>query len=188
MASPFAVIQLRAENRQRTLYNLVGFQTRLKWGTQKEIFSRVPALRNASFVRFGAMHRNTFINSPQVLEPSLRIKGTRIFCAGQLTGAEGYTEAIGTGLYAASQMLAHLRGEADFPWPEATCLGALTRHLTDPNPDFQPMNFNFGLLPKLESPSRKDRKSLQIEACLAAWKGFQPFPERSPSPVALATP
>jgi methylenetetrahydrofolate--tRNA-(uracil-5-)-methyltransferase len=186
--TPFAVIQLRAENRQRTLYNLVGFQTRLKWGTQKEIFSRVPALRNASFVRFGAMHRNTFLNSPQVLEPSLRIKGTRIFCAGQLTGAEGYTEAIGTGLFAASQMLAHLRGEAALPWPEATCLGALTRHLTDPNPDFQPMNFNFGLLPKVESPSRKDRKGLQIEACLAAWKDFQPFPDRVRSPVALATP
>ncbi|HKP97649.1 MAG TPA: methylenetetrahydrofolate--tRNA-(uracil(54)-C(5))-methyltransferase (FADH(2)-oxidizing) TrmFO [Fibrobacteria bacterium] len=178
---PFAVIQLRAENRQRTLYNLVGFQTRLKWGTQKEIFSLVPALRNAAFARFGAMHRNTFLNSPQVLEPSLRIKGTRVFCAGQLTGAEGYTEAIGTGMYAASMILAHLRGDDGFAWPEATCLGALTRHLTDANPDFQPMNFNFGLLPKVETASKKDKKGAQIENCLKALEGFRPFPERAPA-------
>ena len=197
--APFAVIQLRAENRQRTLYNLVGFQTRLKWGTQKEIFSLVPALRQAAYARFGAMHRNTFLNSPQVLEPSLRVKpaaetvtsgkapGTRIYCAGQLTGAEGYTEAIGTGLYAASMILAEMRGDSDFTWPEATCLGALTRHLTFPNPDFQPMNFNFGLLPKVEG-GKKDRKALQIEACLTAWKSFEPFPGRAQEPPAPADP
>lgn len=176
--APYAVIQLRAENRQRTLYNLVGFQTRLKWGTQKQIFSLVPALKEAAFARFGAMHRNTFLNSPQVLEPSLRIKNTRIFCAGQLTGAEGYTEAIGTGMYASSMILAHLRGDDGFVWPEASCLGALTRHLTDPNPDFQPMNFNFGLLPKVETASKKDKKGAQIENCLKALDGFEPFPER----------
>jgi len=176
--TPFAVIQLRAENRQRSLYNLVGFQTRLKWGTQKAIFSLVPALKDAAFARFGAMHRNTFLNAPQVLEPSLRIKGTRIFCAGQLTGAEGYTEAIGTGMFAASQMLADLRGEP-LVWPEATCLGALTRHLTDPNPDYQPMNFNFGLLPRAETAHKKDRKAVQIAACEAAWEQFTPFPDRA---------
>jgi methylenetetrahydrofolate--tRNA-(uracil-5-)-methyltransferase len=180
--TPFAVIQLRAENRQRSLYNLVGFQTRLKWGTQKTIFSMVPALKDAAYARFGAMHRNTFLNAPQVLEPSLRIKGTRVFCAGQLTGAEGYTEAIGTGLFAASQILAELAGESR-PWPEASCLGALTRHLTDPNPDYQPMNFNFGLLPKAETAHKKDRKGAQIAACQAAWEGFVPFPERSASPA-----
>lgn len=179
--TPFAVIQLRAENRQRSLYNLVGFQTRLKWGTQKAIFSMVPALKEAVFARYGAMHRNTFLNAPQVLEPSLRIKGTRIYCAGQLTGAEGYTEAIGTGLYAASQLLAELRGET-LEWPAASCLGALTRHLTDPNPDYQPMNFNFGLLPRAETAHKKDRKAAQIAACQAAWEGFLPFP----TPVALS--
>jgi methylenetetrahydrofolate--tRNA-(uracil-5-)-methyltransferase len=196
--TPFAVIQLRAENRQKTLYNLVGFQTRLKWGTQKEIFSMVPALKDAAFARFGAMHRNTFLNSPQVLEPSLRVKGTRIWCSGQITGAEGYTEAIGTGLYAASTLLADLRGEGAFTWPEETCLGALTRHLTHPNPDFQPMNFNFGLLPKPDAQAtaggtgdlderagskakvgRKDRKAMQIEACLGVWERFRPFPDGS---------
>jgi methylenetetrahydrofolate--tRNA-(uracil-5-)-methyltransferase len=210
--TPFAVIQLRAENRQKTLYNLVGFQTRLKWGTQKEIFSMVPALKDAAFARFGAMHRNTFLNSPQVLEPSLRVKGTRIWCSGQLTGAEGYTEAIGTGLYAASMLLADLRGESGFTWPEVTCLGALTRHLTHPNPDFQPMNFNFGLLPKVgpapdagpepldpevgpDGPApggggkakikvgRKDRKAAQIEHCLDAWKTFLPFREDANFPM-----
>ncbi|HLP42162.1 MAG TPA: methylenetetrahydrofolate--tRNA-(uracil(54)-C(5))-methyltransferase (FADH(2)-oxidizing) TrmFO [Fibrobacteria bacterium] len=182
--TPFAVIQLRAENRQRTLYNLVGFQTRLKWGTQKDIFSMVPALRNAVYARFGAMHRNTFLNSPKVLEPSLRLKGTRIFCAGQITGAEGYTEAIGTGLYAASQMLAALRDKT-LVWPETTCLGALTRHLTDPNPDFQPMNFNFGLLPKMDTETKlakKDKKGAQVEQCLATWEAFRPFPGRSLPP------
>ena len=136
----------------------------------------VPALLNASFARFGAMHRNTFLNAPQVLKPSLRIKGTRIYCAGQITGAEGYTEAIGTGLYVASMILAEMRGDIDFMWPEATCLGALTRHLTDPNPDFQPMNFNFGLLPKIETKAKKDKKGLQIQSCLAALEGFRAFP------------
>jgi methylenetetrahydrofolate--tRNA-(uracil-5-)-methyltransferase len=91
-----------------------------------------------------------------------------------LTGAEGYTEAIGTGLYAASQILADLRG-GSLEWPAATCLGALTRHLTDPNPDFQPMNFNFGLLPKVETAHKKDRKAAQIVACQAAWDGFEAF-------------
>jgi methylenetetrahydrofolate--tRNA-(uracil-5-)-methyltransferase len=177
--TPFAVIQLRAENRQRTLYNLVGFQTRLKWGTQKEIFSLVPALKHAAYARFGAMHRNTFLDAPKTLEPSLRIKGTRTWCAGQITGAEGYTEAIGTGMYSASMILAHLRGEDGFTWPEASCLGALTRHLTDPNPDFQPMNFNFGLLPKVETQAKKDKKGAQIKQCLASLAAFRPFPERS---------
>lgn len=171
---PYAVIQLRAENREKTLYNLVGFQTRLKWGTQKEIFSMVPALKQAAYARFGAMHRNTFLNSPQVLDERLRIKGTKIFCAGQITGAEGYTEALSTGLFAASMILADLRGDAQFQWPEASCIGALTRHLVFPNPDFQPMNFNFGLLPKIEGTGKKNRKEAQIAKCLEALESFHP--------------
>ncbi len=173
---PYAVIQLRAENRQKSLYNLVGFQTRLKWGTQKSILTQVPGLRSASFVRFGAMHRNTFLDSPSVLSSTLRIPETRLFCAGQLTGAEGYTEAVGTGLYAASQLIAALRGNASLTWPEATCLGALTRHLTSPNPDFQPMNFNFGLLPKIDGLPKSERKQAYVQACLREWETFQPFP------------
>ncbi len=173
--NPHAVIQLRAENRQKTLYNLVGFQTRLKWGTQKEIFTRIPGLRKASFARFGAMHRNTFIDSPKVLEPTLRIRGARIFCAGQLTGAEGYTEALSTGLYAASCLHATLKGAEDFRWPPETCIGALTAHLTSPNPDFQPMNFNFGLLQVDPTWPKKQRKERQIKACQDAWGGFRPM-------------
>ncbi len=167
--TPFAVIQLRAENKQRTLYNLVGFQTRLKWGTQKELLTKIPGLRTAQFARFGAMHRNTFLDAPKVLEPTLRLKGTRIFCAGQITGAEGYTEAISTGLYAASCLHAALAGNDDFRWPHGTCVAALTEHLTSENPDFQPMNFNFGLLPNDPSWHKKQRKERQIEACQKAW-------------------
>ena len=172
---PFAVIQLRAENAQRSLYNLVGFQTRLKWGTQKDILTRIPGLRTAQFARFGAMHRNTFLDAPRVLERGLRLRGTKVFCAGQITGAEGYTEAISTGLYAAASLHAAMRGDEAFNWPEATCLRALTDHLTHPNPDFQPMNFNFGLLPSDPAWKKKERKDKQIEACKAAWDGFRTF-------------
>ena len=156
---PYAVIQLRAENRQKNLYNLVGFQTRLKWGTQKEIFTQVPALRNANFVRLGAMHRNTFIDSPKVLDHHFRLKDTNIFFAGQVLGAEGYTEAVGTGLYTGMMMAAFIEGQ-DFPeFPEGCCLHALAHHISSPNEDFQPMNFNFGLLPYKEG-LKKDAKKL----------------------------
>lgn len=172
---PYAVIQLRAENAQRSLYNLVGFQTRLKWGTQKEILTKIPGLRTAQFARLGAMHRNTFLDAPKVLDPTLRLRGTKIFCAGQITGAEGYTEALSTGLYAAAMLQAALRGREDFRWPHGTCLAALTEHLTSPNPDFQPMNFNFGLLPSDPTWKKKERKEKQIEACVKAWDGFDPM-------------
>jgi methylenetetrahydrofolate--tRNA-(uracil-5-)-methyltransferase len=172
---PFAVIQLRAENAQKTLYNLVGFQTRLKWGTQKEILTRIPGLRGAEFARFGAMHRNTFLDAPQVLDYTLRIKGTKIFCAGQITGAEGYTEALSTGLYAASMLHAALQGKENFRWPEGTCVRALTEHLTYPNADFQPMNFNFGLLPVRDGWRKSQRKEMQIKTCVEAWDGFSPL-------------
>jgi len=176
-ADPFAVIQLRAENAHKTLYNLVGFQTRLKWGTQKEILTRLPGLRGAEFARFGAMHRNTFIDSPKLLDHTLRLKGTKIFCAGQITGAEGYTEALSTGFYAASMLHATLRdgGTTPFRWPEGTCVRALTEHLTWPNPDFQPMNFNFGLLPVRDNWRKSQRKEMQIKTCVEAWVGFAPM-------------
>jgi len=172
---PRAVIQLRAENAHKTLYNLVGFQTRLKWGTQKEILTRLPGLRTAEFARLGAMHRNTFLDAPRVLAKGLRLKGTRIFCAGQITGAEGYTEAISTGFYAASHLHAAISGNDAFDWPAGTCLRALADHLTHPNPEFQPMNFNFGLLPSDPAWHKKRRKELQIEAGQRAWEGFRPF-------------
>lgn len=183
-----AVIQLRTENAQKTLYNLVGFQTRLKWGTQKEIFSLVPALRNAVFVRLGTMHRNTFIESPHLLDNCLHLQGTLpgentsanqdfvglppMWFAGQITGAEGYTEAVATGWYAAWHMAQRLTRNAHIPLPEETCIRSLVDHLVAPNPDFQPMNFNFGLLPRpsgLRKNQKKEYLAEQAETALRKW-------------------
>lgn len=183
-----AVIQLRTENAQKTLYNLVGFQTRLKWGTQKEIFSLIPALRNANFVRLGTMHRNTFIESPLLLDNTLHLKGTLpgentsanqdftglppIWFAGQITGAEGYTEAVATGWYAAWHMAQRLTRNTEIPLPAGSCMRALVDHLVSPNPDFQPMNFNFGLLPregKLRKGQKKEFLAEQAQHAMQAW-------------------
>lgn len=167
----WAVIQLRAENSQKTLFNMVGFQTRLKWGTQKEIFKIVPGLKNANFVRFGSMHRNTFIETPKLLDSHLQLRQDiagdgipQTWFAGQITGAEGYTEAVATGLYAAWNMANTLRRGRGLAFPPESCLGSLIEHLTSPNEDFQPMNFNFGLLPHPEKMPRKtDRKAFLAE-------------------------
>lgn len=163
-----AVIQLRAENKQKTLFNMVGFQTRLKWGVQKEIFTLVPALRNASFARLGCMHRNTFIESPKLLTDTLRLKenipGTEglppIWFAGQITGAEGYTEAIATGWYAAWNMAQTLLHGGPTPLPQASCIHSLMKHITTENEQFQPMNFNFGLLPHNKEYKKKEKKAI----------------------------
>ncbi|MCL2101302.1 MAG: methylenetetrahydrofolate--tRNA-(uracil(54)-C(5))-methyltransferase (FADH(2)-oxidizing) TrmFO [Fibromonadales bacterium] len=158
----YAVIQLRAENAQKTLYNMVGFQTRLKWSTQKEIFKLVPALKNAEFARLGCMHRNTFIKSPELLDSALKLKSGKYWFAGQITGAEGYTEAIATGWYAAWNMANFLQGKEDF-LPHGTCIRALAEAITAPNKDFQPMNFNFGLLPRPEKLRKSEKKDFFIE-------------------------
>lgn len=170
---PYAVVQLRSENKDNTLYNLVGFQTRLKWGTQKRILNMIPALQNAEFARLGAMHRNTFLNAPKVLNPYLRLKDSKIFCAGQIIGAEGYTEAVGTGLYAALQLMHQIEKGQGLDFPRETCLGSLTDFLTSPNEEYQPMNFNFGLLPPLEGVRKSQRKEKQVERTLAKITEFQ---------------
>ncbi|NLB64335.1 MAG: methylenetetrahydrofolate--tRNA-(uracil(54)-C(5))-methyltransferase (FADH(2)-oxidizing) TrmFO [Fibrobacter sp.] len=163
-----AVIQLRKENTQGTLYNMVGFQTRLRWGTQKEIFSLIPALKNAEYARMGAMHRNTFIDSPNLLDNHLKLKQKHpdlppIWFAGQITGAEGYTEAVATGYYAAWNM-AHSLTRKDVPaFPEESCLKSLVNHLTAPNADFQPMNFNYGLLPRIPEARKSQRKEMMAQ-------------------------
>jgi len=164
----YAIIQLRAENAQKTLYNMVGFQTRLKWNTQKEIFRLVPALKNAEFARLGSMHRNTFIESPKLLDNSLRLTTshqpltTPLYFAGQITGAEGYTEAIATGWYAAWNMANSLQNKTDL-LPHGTCIRALVEAITAPNEDFQPMNFNFGLLPRPEGLRKGEKKDFFIK-------------------------
>ena len=146
---PWANVQLRAENAARTLYNLVGFQTNLKWGEQKRVFSMIPGLEHAEFVRYGVMHRNTFLDSPQVLTEQQFLKDhPNVFFAGQITGFEGYMESAASGLLAARQILARLRGRTLPPPPAETMCGALLRYITTPNKDFQPMGANMGILPR----------------------------------------
>lgn len=175
-----AVIQLRAENAQKTLFNMVGFQTRLKWNTQKELFAMVPALKNARFARLGCMHRNTFIESPKLLDPTLQLKRglpgcekfPPIWFAGQITGAEGYTEAVATGWYAAWNMACSLKHGVPQLLPKESCIRSLIDQLVSPNPDFQPMNFNFGLLPHLTEMKKKNKKEIlgnQAEEAVIEW-------------------
>ena len=142
----YAVVQLRQDNSEGTLYNLVGFQTNLKFGEQKRVFSMIPALKNAEFVRYGVMHRNTYINSPKVLDETYNLKGTDIFFAGQISGVEGYVESIGSGLVAALNAVQKYLGKEKITFSEETIIGALSKYISTENKDFQPMNANFGLL------------------------------------------
>ena len=162
---PWANVQLRAENAAGTLYNLVGFQTNLKFGEQKRVFSMIPGLAHAEFARYGVMHRNTFLNSPKVLTPGLCLK-TRpdLFFAGQITGFEGYMESAASGLLAARAIAARLAGEAVPEYPAETMCGALLRYITSPSKDFQPMGANMGILPPLEARVRDKRQRYLLVA------------------------
>lgn len=148
---PYAVVQLRQDNAAGTLYNLVGFQTHLKWGEQKRVFSLIPGLENAEYVRYGVMHRNTFINSPKVLEPTYQFKNRQdLFFAGQMTGVEGYVESAASGLVAGINAARVLNGEDPLVFPAETAIGSMARYITSTNAkNFQPMNANFGLFPEL---------------------------------------
>ncbi|MGQ9461611.1 MAG: FADH(2)-oxidizing methylenetetrahydrofolate--tRNA-(uracil(54)-C(5))-methyltransferase TrmFO [Candidatus Fervidibacter sp.] len=149
---PFAVVQLRPENTEMTMFNLVGFQTSLKWGEQKRVFRLIPGLENAEFLRYGYIHRNTYINSPIALKPTYQFKGRDyLFFAGQLTGVEGYIESAASGLIAGINAARLVRGEPLLVFPAETAIGALARYITTADPKhFAPMNINFGLLPPLE--------------------------------------
>ena len=157
---PFAVVQLRQDNRAQTLYNLVGFQTRLKWGEQRRVFSLIPALKNAEFVRYGVMHRNTFINSRQVLAPTLQYRQREtLFFAGQLTGVEGYVESAASGIVAGINAGRRLRALDPLVFPLNTALGALLNYISEEAAgSFQPMNVTFGLFPPLPNPPRDRRQ------------------------------
>ena len=165
----YAVVQLRQDNSAKTLYNLVGFQTNLKWGSQKELLQSIPGLENANIIRYGVMHRNTFINSPKILNASLQTKKrSDLFFAGQITGTEGYTESIATGLLAGINMAKFLNGEKLLELPEETMLGALTHYISNPEHEkFQPINSNWGILPPVELP-KKERKNKKLKAELMA--------------------
>lgn len=156
--APYANVQLRQDNEQGTLFNLVGFQTRLKWGEQKRVFSMIPGLENAEFVRYGVMHRNTYLNSPDVLDRNFSVKGNPLMrFAGQITGVEGYMESSASGLVAGISLAKRLLGEEEPVFSGDTVLGALTRHVVSPTSDFQPMNANFGILDKLDQRVRGKR-------------------------------
>lgn len=157
---PYAVVQLRQDNREGTLYNIVGFQTHLKWGEQQRVFSLIPGLEEAEFVRFGVMHRNTFINSPKLLESTMRMKNyPNIFFAGQITGVEGYVESAANGLVAGLNAAKMLKGEELVVFPPTTAHGALCHYITTANPKhFQPMNVTFGLLPPLDKKIKNKRE------------------------------
>ena len=156
---PWAVLQLRKENAAGTLYNLVGVQTNLKFGEQQRVFSMIPALKNAEFVRYGVMHRNTFLKSPGLLTPAYAVKHRpSLFFAGQITGVEGYMESAGSGILAGINAARYVLGEPPLILPETTMLGAMSRYVADETvTDFQPMGAAMGLLPPLEERVR-DKK------------------------------
>ena len=156
---PYAVVQLRAENSQGTLYNLVGFQTNLKFGEQKRVFSLIPGLENAEFMRYGVMHRNTFINSPKLLNAQFNMREhENIFFAGQITGVEGYIESAASGIFAGISMCRKLKDQPTVTLPDTTMLGALAKYISDATVEkFQPMGCNMGILPELSERIR-DKK------------------------------
>ncbi len=160
----YAVVQLRQDDKAATLYNLVGFQTNLKWGCQKELIHSIPGLENANIVKFGVMHRNTFINSPNVLNPSLQTrKNPDVFFAGQITGTEGYTESIASGLLAGINMARHLQGENLIELPQETMLGALTHYISyEEHKNFQPINSNWGIIKEMPM-DRKTKKNKKLK-------------------------
>ena len=159
---PYAIVQLRQDNTSGTLYNLVGFQTNLKFGEQKRVFSMIPGLENAEFIKYGVMHRNTYINSPKLLNKEGNLKiNNNIFFAGQITGVEGYVESIASGLFAGINAVKELKQEEKIIFPKETVIGALTNYVSSPNEKFQPMNANFGILPPLEERIKDKKKRYQ---------------------------
>ena len=148
---PYAIVQLRQDNSAKTLYNMVGFQTNLKYGEQKRVFSMIPGLKNAEFVKYGVMHRNTFINSTKLLDETYCMKNNeKIYFAGQITGVEGYVESIASGLVSAINLANKLNGKERLTFDRENMIGALSKYISTENDKFQPMNANFGILPSLE--------------------------------------
>ena len=171
----YAVLQLRKENAAGTAYNLVGFQTNLKWGEQKRVFSMIPALKNAEFLRYGVMHRNTFINSPACLNADFSLKGNgRVFFAGQITGVEGYVESAASGMLAALNLYEKLNGRQPKIMDDTCVLGALSAHIAGANKTFQPMNANFGILRPAEIKIRdkKQRYAYLAERALKTVRAY----------------
>jgi methylenetetrahydrofolate--tRNA-(uracil-5-)-methyltransferase len=181
---PYAVVQLRAENLRHASYNLVGFQNHLKFPEQKRILRMIPGLENAEFLRFGQIHRNTYINAPALLSPDLSLRSVpRVFIAGQLSGVEGYVECIATGLLAGMAMARRAGGETYSPPPRATALGSLVHYITHADPhNYQPANISFDLLPPLHGLPRavaRDRQARRMRQCDRALAELDPWMEES---------
>lgn len=165
---PYAVLQLRRENEEGTLLGLVGCQTNLKFGEQKRVFSLIPALRNAEFVRYGVMHRNTFLDSPHVLNHDFSAKDNKnLFFAGQMTGVEGYVESAASGMLAAINCFRRMQGKESIVPEDTAVMGALARYIATENAHFQPMNANFGILRGMDVKDKKQKKKLMAERALA---------------------
>ena len=169
---PYAVVQLRQDDKNGTIYNMVGFQTNLKFGEQKRIFSMIPGLENAEFVKYGVMHRNTYINSTKLLDETYNLrKNANIYFAGQITGVEGYVESISSGMIAALNAVAKFQGKEKIKFSEYTMIGALAKYISTENDKFQPMNANFGILPELDIKI-KDKKAKYEELAKRALSKF----------------
>ena len=157
---PYALVQLRQDNKQASIYNIVGFQTNLKFGEQKRVFQMIPGLEEAEFIKYGVMHRNTYINSSKLLDETYNLKNNNnVYFAGQITGVEGYVESISSGMVAAVNAVNQIKGKKEkIIFSENTVIGALSKYISTPNERFQPMNANFGILPELEGKKIKDKK------------------------------
>ena len=176
---PYAVVQLRQDDKQATMYNMVGFQTNLKYGEQKRVFSMIPGLENAEFIKYGVMHRNTYINSTELLDETYNLKSNpNIYFAGQITGVEGYVESISSGMVAslnAIQDFTNIKEEHDkhkIMFSENTIIGALAKYISTPNTKFQPMNANFGILPDLKGKKIRDKKERYMKLAERSLENF----------------
>lgn len=170
---PYAVVQLRQDDAAHTLFNIVGFQTNLKWGEQKRIIRLIPGLENAEIVRYGVMHQNTYLESPNILNGCYQsIQYPKLFVAGQISGVEGYIESAASGLSAAYHLNRLLKGQEIKPFPRETMIGAMSYYISTPNKSFNPINANLGILPPLDKHKKAERKRLYAERAKASLEAF----------------
>ena len=175
---PYAIVQLRQDDKMASMYNIVGFQTNLKYGEQKRVFSMIPGLQNAEYIKYGVMHRNTYINSPILLDETYNLKtNNNIYFAGQITGVEGYVESISSGMVAALNAISAFRDtskkQEKIVFSENTVIGALAKYISTSNRSFQPMNANFGILPELNGKKIRDKKERYMEYAKRSLKTFE---------------
>ena len=173
---PYAVVQLRQDNKKASLYNLVGFQTNLKFGEQKRVFSMIPGLKNAEFVKYGVMHRNTYLNSTELLDETYRFRNNHnLYFAGQITGVEGYVESISSGMVAGLNAIEQFKNGENcrkIIFSENTVIGALAKYISTDSDNFAPMNANFGILPELEGKRIKDKKERYMKLAQRSLQEF----------------